>query len=123
MAQALLKKREGEITDGKILSVKFEKITLKDLAKLFFTDYEFHQRKSLGRAQISVNHLKEFFGEYTPVPRISTSAIKEYIQYRKKTEGQERHNQQGTGCTKKDVLPRLEGRSSFGTPRPLYPDA
>jgi integrase len=81
VARKKLEIREGEIARGKLPGIQFDKVTFDELAKDFLTDYELNQRKSLERAQISVNHLKEFF-EGIKVVDITTARVKAYIKTR-----------------------------------------
>ncbi len=60
-AKRLLKKREGEIANGKTPGVYFDKVTFDELAEGFLLDYRLNNRKSLIRAERSVNHLKKRF--------------------------------------------------------------
>jgi len=80
-AKRLLKKREGEIAQGKIPGVYFDKIKFDELSKDFLTDYRINQKKSLVRAKKSVEHLKEVF-EGLRVTDITTPRIKAYIDKR-----------------------------------------
>ena len=61
VAQKLLERREGEIAQGKMPGILFEKVTFDELAEDFLRDYRINQKKSLERAERSVNHLKRFF--------------------------------------------------------------
>jgi len=61
VAQKLLERREGEIAQGKMPGILFEKVTFDELAEDFLRDYRINQKKSLERAERSVNHLKDFF--------------------------------------------------------------
>ncbi len=70
-AKRLLKKREGEISEGKIPGVYFDRIKFNDLADDFLADYRVNERKSLVRAERSVNHLNEAF-EGAKVTNITT---------------------------------------------------
>lgn len=84
-AKRLLKKREGEIAQGKIPGVYFDKVGFSDLADGFIYDYEINERKSIKAAQNSVRHLSECFGGMK-VPHITTQKIHKYIEGRKKRE-------------------------------------
>ena len=81
VAKKLLDRREGEIAVGKIPGLKFEKVKFDELAEEFLRDYRINQKKSLVRAERSVNHLSEYFEGYR-VPGISTPAINQYIELR-----------------------------------------
>ena len=60
-AKRLLKKREGEISSGKLPGIYFDKVLFDELAEDFLIDYRINQKKSLLRAENSVNHLKKAF--------------------------------------------------------------
>jgi integrase len=80
-AKRLLQRREGEISQGKLPGIYFDKISFDELAEDFLTDYRVNQRKSLVRAQRSVAHLKQFFRGYR-VTQITTPRIQAYIEER-----------------------------------------
>lgn len=81
VAKRMLDRREGEIAQGKMPSVNFEKVIFDNLADGLLQDYRINQRKSLIRAERSVGHLKRFF-EANPVPQITTPRINHYIESR-----------------------------------------
>ena len=83
VAKKLLERREGEIAQGKIPGIQFEKVTFDELAEEFLTDYMINNRKSLDRAELSVRHLKNEF-EGTRIPDITTPRIQEYVSNRMK---------------------------------------
>jgi integrase len=76
-----LKKREGEISDGKIPGVYFDRIKFNDLCDDFLADYRVNGKKSLVRAERSVNHLKTSF-DGSKVTNITSPRINSYIQKR-----------------------------------------
>ncbi len=80
-AKRLLKNREGEISQGKLPGVHFDKVRFDELAEDFLRDYRINQKKSLRRAQESVNHLTETF-EGVRVPDITTPKINTYVEQR-----------------------------------------
>jgi len=81
VAKKLLDRREGEIAQGKIPGILFEKVTFEQLAEDFLRDYRINQKKSLVRAQRSVKHLSKYFGgDY--VPSINSPRINAYIEMR-----------------------------------------
>jgi integrase len=80
-AKRLLKKREGEISAGKLPGIYFDKVKFDELADDFLADYRINQKKSLVRAVRSVNHLKQMF-EGLRVIDITTTRIREYIEDR-----------------------------------------
>ena len=80
-AKRLLKKREGEISEGKLPGVYFDRVRFDELAEDFLTDYRINEKKSLKRAQESVTHLKGAF-EGVRVPDITTPRINAYVEER-----------------------------------------
>lgn len=81
VGRKLLELREGEIAQGKLPGIHFDKVIFDELAEDLLTDYELNERKSIERAQISVNHLKKFL-EGMRVIDITTARIKAYIKTR-----------------------------------------
>jgi integrase len=84
-AKRLLKKREGEISAGKLPGIYFDRVRFDELAEDFLTDYRINRQKSLDRAELSVKHLGGMF-EGMRVTSIDTPKINTYIE-RRLTEG------------------------------------
>ena len=80
-ARQLLKKREGEISDGKLPGIYFDRVRFDELAEDFLTDYKINNKKSLDRAELSISHLNRTF-EGMKITNINTPRIKKYIQGR-----------------------------------------
>lgn len=80
-AKRFLKFREGEISQGKISGIHFDKVRFNDLADDFLSDYRINEKKSLNRAELSVRQLKTFFDGFR-VPEITTPRIQRYIEKR-----------------------------------------
>ena len=78
-AKKLLKKREGEISEGKIPGVYFDRVRFEDLAESLLSDYRLNERKS--KIEFSINHLKAHF-ERVRVTEITTPRISKYIEAR-----------------------------------------
>ena len=78
VAKQLLSRREGEIADGKAPGILFERVTFDELADEFLMDYRINGKKSLNRAELSISHLKVFFGG-KKISEITTPKIREYI--------------------------------------------
>jgi len=83
VAKKLLDRREGEISQGKLPGVYFEKVTFDQLAEDFLRDYRINQKKSLARAERSVESLGEFF-KGDRVPTITTPRIQAFVSERMK---------------------------------------
>jgi len=81
VAKKLLDRREGDIAQGKMPGIQFEKVLFDQLADDFLRDYRINRKKSLDRAERSVNHLKRFF-EKDKVTTITTPRINHYIESR-----------------------------------------
>lgn len=80
-AKRLLKKREGEISEGKLPGIYFDKVRFDDLADDFLADYRVNGKKSLVRSELSVSHLKGAF-EGMRATDITTPGISSYIEDR-----------------------------------------
>ena len=78
VAKKLLDRREGEISQGKIPGILFEKVTFDELADEFLRDYQINQKKSLTRAEISVTQLKEHF-QGMKITSIASPTINSYV--------------------------------------------
>jgi integrase len=81
VAKKLLARREGDIAKGKVPGVQFDKIMFEDLAEGFLRDYKINQKKSLLKAERSVNHLKKSFENHR-VTQITTPRINAFIEDR-----------------------------------------
>jgi integrase len=81
VAKKKLALREGEIAEGKIPGVQFEKVTFDELAENFLRDYRINEKKSLIRAERSVKHLKKSF-EGKRVVYITTPTIDAHVSKR-----------------------------------------
>lgn len=80
-AKRLLKKREGEISEGKLPGIYFDRIRFDELSEDFLTDYRINGKKSFVRAERSVGHLKKAF-EGERATKITTPQIRAYIDNR-----------------------------------------
>jgi integrase len=80
-AKRLLKKREGEISQGKIPGIYFDRVRFEELTEDFLTDYRINGKKSLKKAEGSVGHLRDYFGGLR-VTQITTPKIQAYIEQR-----------------------------------------
>jgi len=78
VAKKLLSTREGEIAQGRLPGICFEKVIFRDLLDDYLTDFKINGRKSLLRAEGVVRVLKEEFGAMKAVD-IDTPAIKRYV--------------------------------------------
>jgi integrase len=79
-AKRLLKKREGEISAGKLPGIYFDKVRFDELAEDFLSDYRINN-KNIKRANQSVDHLIKTF-EGMRVVNITTTCIRGYIEDR-----------------------------------------
>jgi hypothetical protein len=80
-ARHLLKKREGEIADGKTPGVYFERVTFDELADDYLRDFRLQGKKAITTAEITVRQLKTYF-KGLRVPRITTPKIQAYSEKR-----------------------------------------
>lgn len=77
-AKRLLKKREGEVVEGRFQGLRVERIKFDEIAADFITDYKMNGKKSLERAEGTKAHLEKKFRGWR-VADITSSRIKEYI--------------------------------------------
>ena len=83
-AKRLLRKREGEISEGKLPGVYFDKVRFEDLAEDFLTDYRINGKRSTARAERTVRlHLAPFFGGMRAT-EVTTAGVRRYIEHRMK---------------------------------------
>jgi integrase len=78
VAKKLLDRREGDIATGKAPGVQFDKVTFDDLAEAFLQDYRINQKKSIKRAERSVQSLSRIF-RGSKVPNITTPEINSFV--------------------------------------------
>src|SRR5208283_3935911 len=61
-AVTFLAGRVADVTKGKTPNIKLHRVKFDDLSADLLTDYRINGKKSLDRAEISVGHLRDFFG-------------------------------------------------------------
>lgn len=81
VAKKLLDQREGDIAQGKLPGVFFDRISFQELTEDFVADYRINARKSVERAEFSVRRLQKFFVRKR-VSQITTLEIQKYIKMR-----------------------------------------
>jgi integrase len=80
-AKRLLKKREGEISRGKLPGIYFDRTTFEDLVELIRADYNVNGYKTFNRIELAVEHLGESFSGMR-AQTITTPLISRYIDKR-----------------------------------------
>ncbi|MBN1547536.1 MAG: tyrosine-type recombinase/integrase [Syntrophaceae bacterium] len=81
IAKRMLKIREGEISEGKMPGVCFDRVSIDDLMDDYLTDYRINRKKTIPRAERCVKFiLNEFKG--MRAPEVNTAVIKRYIDER-----------------------------------------
>jgi integrase len=81
-ARRLLKRREGEIADGKLPGIYFDRVTYDELEADFLVDYKVNGKKSLSETKERVKkNLTPFFSGMRVVD-ITTSEVNKYIKKR-----------------------------------------
>jgi integrase len=81
VAKKLLDRKEGEIAQGMVPGIQFDKVTFDELAEALLRDYRINQKKSLARAEWSVRHLKVYFESWR-VQAITSPEINKYVSAR-----------------------------------------
>jgi integrase len=77
-AKRLLRKRLGQIAEGRFFGLRPERVKFEDLAKDLVNDYRINGKRSLDKAQRSVRHLQSFFGGMRAMD-ITTDKVRTYI--------------------------------------------
>ena len=83
IASALLKKKEGEVVDGRLPAINSQKTTFEDLTALYIRDYQINSRKSLETAQAHVKNLQKTLKGLRAID-ITTQRINDHIALRQK---------------------------------------
>lgn len=78
-AVKLLNRRRAEIGAGRLIGPDAERVTFADLAAGLVNDYRVNGRRSLRRAQNSLDHLRAFFGADARALDITTERADAYI--------------------------------------------
>ncbi len=78
-----MRKRLGEVGQGKSVGAVIEKKKFEDLAGMLVNDYRINRRRSLDRAERFLKKLRTFFAESRAV-EITTERISDYIHSRQK---------------------------------------
>jgi integrase len=81
VAQALLRKRLGEIGAGTFIGPDAERTTFEDLAEGLLTNYAVNGQRSIDRARGCIGRLRQFFGDYRAVD-ITADRLDRYVLFR-----------------------------------------
>ncbi len=85
-AVRLLKRRLGEIGQGRLPGPDPERVTFADLAKMLRDDYGLNGRRSLSRAERSLAHLGDFFGVNARAIDLTADRLSAYVSARREAE-------------------------------------
>jgi integrase len=77
-AKQLLRKRLGQISEGRFFGLRPERVKFEDLAQGFVNDYRINGKRSLDKPERSVRHLQHFFGSMRAID-ITTDKVRAYI--------------------------------------------
>ena len=80
-AWRLLKRRHGEIAVGKPVGPDVNRTTFEDMAVMVMNDYKANGYSSIKRQEGSIDHLREFFGEYRGI-EITSDRVTAYVAFR-----------------------------------------
>lgn len=80
-ARKLLRRRQGEISLGRFIGPDADRITVGELGEDFLNDYRINGRKSLDKAERTVKHVKNFFGDYR-AHDVGADLVKKYVSAR-----------------------------------------
>lgn len=82
VAKGLLKLREGEISQGKLPGIVFERVKFDELMEDLLLDYRVNEKRTVTKAERSVRYLLEEF-KGMKVVEVNTTRIKKLIEKRK----------------------------------------
>lgn len=82
VAKRLLQRREGEISEGRVPGICFDRVRIDDLIEDYLTDYGVNERRTLNKAQRCCRYLLQEFGGMRAT-EITTSGVKRYIKKRR----------------------------------------
>jgi integrase len=83
-AVRLLKKRLGEMGQGKLPGADAERVTLADLGRILVDDYGLKGNRTTARAQQSLVHVREHFGENARALDVTADALVGYAMERQR---------------------------------------
>jgi integrase len=86
-AKRLLKKRLGEIGRGRLVGPIEERVTFGEMADDLVNDYRTNRKRSIESAELSVRHLRGFFGLDRALD-ITTDRVRAYIALRQQRDGE-----------------------------------
>lgn len=81
VAKRILKAREGEISQGRLPGICFDRVRYEDIEEDYLTDYRINLKRTVKKAERCARFLKEEFGGMR-VTEITTARIKQYIHKR-----------------------------------------
>lgn len=81
-AVKLLKRRLGEIGQGKLPGPDPERVSFADLASILRDDYSVNGRRSLDRAERSLTHLQDYFGKDAKALDLTADRLSAYVNAR-----------------------------------------
>jgi integrase len=77
-AERILKQREGDLAHGRVIYSPADRVLFDDLTAALVSDYQINRKRSLGKAEKSVEHLTQFFGGWRAV-NITAQQVRAYI--------------------------------------------
>ncbi len=80
-AEKLLRCRQAELGLGRFVEPDVRRTTFEDLAEILLDDYRVNRRRSLDRTELSLAHLREFFGG-AKATSITTDRLNAYVRHR-----------------------------------------
>jgi len=84
-ANRLLRQRHAEIGRGIPRPGEAERLGFEEMVRMLEDDYRLNERRSLARAQLSVRHLREYFGRSVAAD-INSERIASYVRWRMESE-------------------------------------
>jgi integrase len=86
-ARRKLREKEGDIAAGRPVIPHADRVRFEELTEDFLNDYRVNGKRSLDRAERSVEHLKAYFAGWRAV-HISTASVRAYIAKRQEAKAE-----------------------------------
>ena len=81
VAKRMLQMREGEISQGKMPGICYERVKFSELLEDYIADFRINGKKTLARVEGCVKWLRRYFGNMSAM-EVNTPAIRKYVEKR-----------------------------------------
>ena len=118
VARQLLKLREGEISQGKLPGIVYDRVKFDELIEDLLLDYRVNQKRTVAKAERCARYLLDEFGGMKAV-EVTTTRIKQLIEKRKKQGSPNASSNQGNRANQVIEKRKEQGFSNASINREL----